>query len=72
MKIVLKCATEIAGQMVPMTSIGGKGKEAHAQPTCLDAPEKEARAAINRQHAVLAPAKSKVNFNLKKPAPATK
>lgn len=71
MKILLKCATTIAGQKVPMTSIG-KGKNAIAEKTCLEAPSIEARAAINRQHAILAPAKSAVNFELKQKTEAVK
>jgi hypothetical protein len=63
MKIELKCTTMIAGQKVPMTIIG-KGKNALANKTCLEAPGEEARAAINRQHATLASLSDKINFKL--------
>ena len=71
MKIKLKCTTIIAGQKVPMTSIG-KGKKALAEKTVLDAPSIDARAAINRQHATLASAADTVNFELKAVTPVEK
>ena len=73
MKIILKCTTKIDGQEVPMTSIG-QGQNALAKATCLDASDSEARAAINRQHAILAPAETEINFEfdeVKKTAKAT-
>jgi len=64
MRIILKCGTTIAGEKVPMTSIS-KGKKPQAEYTCLEAPDVEARAAINRQHAALATVNDEINFTLK-------
>lgn len=58
MKIILKCATTINEEKIPAVV---QVKNTNL-PTCLDLPDEQARAIINRQHARLAKKDEKVNF----------
>ena len=69
MKIRLKCATNIAGQKVPMDS---PGKNNVMEKTCLVASDTDARQAINSQHATLATVDDHINFTLKTEKTAVK